>query len=174
MTSDTTSGGETPSAGAAAFASAQWSLGEQFRAIEGLDSKAERLFGAALVIAGLYGALAAFTADRADSAIGAVLATGLPLALAFTYAAFSFLNGYRISDWGAGPPGVDLLAAAAQYDGTQVQLWLARQFARSHDENLDPLARKARWFRYALVGVAVELEMLLGASTIALVTLGTT
>jgi hypothetical protein len=64
MTSETISGSEASPAGPAAFASAQWSLGEQFRSVEGLDSKAERLFGGAVAVVGLFGAIVTLAAGR--------------------------------------------------------------------------------------------------------------
>ncbi len=51
-----------------AFEFAQFRLAEQMRAVEGIDSKAERVLGLALGVAGLAVALVTLTVEQVDGA----------------------------------------------------------------------------------------------------------
>ena len=171
MTNRQTAGTDDAPAGETAFQAARWSLTEQFRAIEGLDAKAERLFAAALAIVGLFGAVVTFTVDRGQesTAITALL-IGLPVVSTFAYAAFAFLRGHRISEWNAGPPGNAMLEVAGQHPEARVRLWLAEELVRSYDENLEPLNAKTKWFHRALLALYLELAFALaGIAVVAVV-----
>lgn len=173
MTSESEPPAAATDTGTAAFESARWSLTEQFRAIEGLDAKAERLFAGAVALVGLYGAVAALTVERGHEATAvASLVIGLPVLASFAYAAVEFLRGYRISEWSAGPPNEAMLRVAGDYAERQVRLWLVEEFVSSYEENLDGVARKARHFRGVLVALFVQLAVaLVGVGIVAAVEL---
>ncbi len=149
---------EEPSAGAAAFEAARWSLTEQFRTIEVLDAKAERLFAAAVATVALFGAVVTFAADRGrDATVVTALAIGVLVVVSFGLAAFGFLRGYKLSDWFIGPPGTAILDVASEYSDPRTRLWLAEQLVRSYDDNKESLTRKAGWLNWTLVALFVEL-----------------
>ena len=111
-----------------------------------------------------------FTVDRAQesTAITALL-IGVPVVVTFAYAAFAFLRGHRISEWNAGPPGDATLAVAREHPEPRVRLWIAEQFVRSYDENLELLNAKTKWFHRALLALYLELAFALAGIAVAAV-----
>ena len=77
--------------GLPAFEVAQWTLSEQFRTIEQLDLKVERVFGAALAVVTLAAAGVTFVVGQGDDAISIVaLMAAVPVLTAFSWAALFF------------------------------------------------------------------------------------
>ncbi len=141
---------------------ALWRLAEQIRAIEGLDSKAERVFGAALAMVTLAAAGVTFIVDQGDdSASNAALAAGVPVVVAFLWTTLNFVRGYRMSGWELGPTGNELLSIAGSYGDAQVRLWSAEALIYAYDNNRGRLERKADMFNSELTGLLVEIASLL-------------
>lgn len=156
-----------------AFEFAQFRLAEQMRAVEGIDSKAERVFGVALGIAGLLGAFATLTASQlnGDAAKVALLYGALTLVAFGASACFCYL-GFRVTDWEIGPDSEDFLNVAATHADTQVRTWLVEWMIRSYETNQLRLDVKGRWFRWALRSTALEGGFFLtGVASVAIIRL---
>ncbi len=153
------------------FDFAQFRLAEQMRAVEGTDSKAERVFGVALGIAGLLGAFATLTGDQLEGdAAKIALFYGALTLLAFGASAGFFYLGFRVTDWEIGPDSGDLLVVAATHGEAQVRTWLVEWMIRSYETNQIRLDRKGRWFRWTLRSAALEgAFFLLGVASVAIV-----
>jgi len=141
-----------PARAAAFYEIARWRLDEQIRRINTLDNRLAAVFSLSAIIVALFAAAVALPSKEPSASVWVIAVCVLA---AFALSTFCGYRAFSVRDWSIGP-NLREVQMRVRRDAALQWFFSANSVVAAYYQNVEKLASKERWTRYAIAVTSVN------------------